>query len=648
MPAIAQSKRLVVTTMPGPRWEGALRASADAFKAAKPDVEVEILVSPYAEHYQRIGTSLTEDATDFDRHLFDPVLIGQSHPKLLPLTDLFESDPEWRDHYLAGVPEFFRGSWSWDGVPYSVVHDANCMMTWWRRDVFEELGLAEPATFEEILDNARALNERQANSGYMTCAARNAWFLGMTFTGMMHGFGGKWYENDLPDRFGRIFPDEGPGALLLNSEENLAAMRMLHEQAQTWNPASLNAQEFENVEAWLAFRSFEGAVLGRGDRRLAVDALRLPDRPVGHVCHPSKPVRGRGTGWGGVDTHALLNHDPAVESGTPDRVAATHDRSLTRVRGDRARDIAMVFQDYALYPHMSVRQNITFNLRNRRVESSEIDRRLRETAGMLGIERHLDSNPGQLSGGERQRIALGRALIRQPRVFLMDEPLSNLDLKLREAMRLEIGRLHDRLGITIIYVTHDQAEAMTLSTSVAIMNEGKLQQVDRPDVAYARPANTFVAKFIGSPSMNLFNAVFSDGVLRLAGGEGAVSIGACHGVGEGARVVAGVRPHELGFREPGQGTLPVRVSFTERLGRHNFVVCTPLPDASSLAAGDSIQVETPVDREYEAGTVAHLGPDPAAVKLFDAAGNSIVVPAPAAERGQAVPVLPSRRCRGGG
>jgi ABC-type glycerol-3-phosphate transport system substrate-binding protein len=250
MPAIAQSKRLVVTTMPGPRWEGALRASAAAFKAANPDVEVTILVSPYAEHYQRIGTSLAEDAADFDLHLFDPVLIGQSHPKLLPLTDLFDSDPEWRDYYLAGVPEFFRGSWSWDGVPYSVVHDANCMMTWWRKDIFEELGLAEPSTFEVILENARALNERQANSGYMTCAARNAWFLGMTYTGMMHGFGGKWYENDLPDRFGRIYPEVGSGKLLLNSEENLAAMRMLHEQAQIWNAASLNAQEFENAEAF--------------------------------------------------------------------------------------------------------------------------------------------------------------------------------------------------------------------------------------------------------------------------------------------------------------------------------------------------------------------------------------------------------------
>jgi ABC-type glycerol-3-phosphate transport system substrate-binding protein len=249
-PAIAQTKRLVVTTMPGPRWEGALRASATAYQAANPDVQVEILVSPYAEHYQRIGTSLAEDAADFDLHLFDPVLIGQSHPKLLGLKDLFDSDPEWRDYYLAGVPEFYRDSWSWEGMPYSVVHDANSMMTWWRTDVFDQLGLAEPATFEVILENARKLNENKANSGYMTCAARNAWFLGMTYTGMMHGFGGKWYENDEPGNFGRIYPGKGSGKLLLDSRENIATMTMLKDLAQVWNPASVNAQEFENAEAF--------------------------------------------------------------------------------------------------------------------------------------------------------------------------------------------------------------------------------------------------------------------------------------------------------------------------------------------------------------------------------------------------------------
>lgn len=248
--ARGQTQTLTVTTMPGPRWEGALTASARAYEAANPGVAVNILVSPYAEHYQRIGTSLMDDASDFDLHLFDPVLIGQSYPKLLPLTELFDADPEWRDYYLNGVPYAYRGSWDWDGVPYSVVHDANCMMTWWRSDVFAAQNLPEPVSFEQILENARALNAAQPDSGFMTCAGRTQWFLGMTFTGMMHAFGGKWYEKDEMDRFGRIDPEEGSGAVLLDSPEVLAAARMIKDLSGVWNQASLNALEFENAEAF--------------------------------------------------------------------------------------------------------------------------------------------------------------------------------------------------------------------------------------------------------------------------------------------------------------------------------------------------------------------------------------------------------------
>lgn len=248
--AIAETRRLVVTTMPGPRWEGALRASAAAYMARNPTVTVDILVSPYAEHYQRIGTSLIEDSSDFDAHLFDPVLIGQSHPKLEPLTDLFNSDPGWRDYYQNGVPYFYRGSWDWDGVPYAVVHDANCMMTWWRRDVFDSLGLAEPASFETILANAERLNAAKPNSGFMTCAGRTQWFLGMTFTGMMHAYGGRWYEHDTMEAFGRIDPARGSGPVLLDSPEVVAAAAMLKALSKVWNPASLNALEFENAEAF--------------------------------------------------------------------------------------------------------------------------------------------------------------------------------------------------------------------------------------------------------------------------------------------------------------------------------------------------------------------------------------------------------------
>lgn len=248
--AIAESKKLVVTTMPGPRWEMALKASAKAYMEKNKDVTIEVLVSPYAEHYQRIGTSLIEDSSDFDAHLFDPVLIGQSYPKLLPLKEHFDKDPEWRDYYLNGVPYFYRGSWDWDDVPYSIVHDANSMMTWWRKDVFDGLGLKEPATFEAILENAKALNGKKAGTGFMTCAARNAWFLGMTYTGMMWGFGGKWYENDAPERFGRLSKDKPPGKVTLDSPENIAAMTMLRDLSKVWNEASLNAQEFENAEAF--------------------------------------------------------------------------------------------------------------------------------------------------------------------------------------------------------------------------------------------------------------------------------------------------------------------------------------------------------------------------------------------------------------
>ncbi len=248
--AIAQTKKLVVTTMPGPRWEGALKASAAAYMAKNKEVAIDILVSPYAEHYQRIGTSLIEDSADFDAHLFDPVLIGQSYAKLEPLTALFDSDPGWREYYQNGVPYFYRGSWDWDKVPYAVVHDANCMMTWWRKDVFDQQGLAEPATFETILDNANKLNAAKPNSGFMTCAGRTQWFLGMTFTGMLHAFGGRWYENDEMDAFGRIDAAKGSGKVLLDSAEVVAAAKMLKDLSAVWNGASLNALEFENAEAF--------------------------------------------------------------------------------------------------------------------------------------------------------------------------------------------------------------------------------------------------------------------------------------------------------------------------------------------------------------------------------------------------------------
>ena len=178
------------------------------------------------------------------------------------------------------------------------------------------------------------------------------------------------------------------------------------------------------------------------------------------------------------------------------------DRDVTEL-SPRHRDIAMVFQSYALYPHMTVRQNLGYGLRVRRMPKAEAARRVEEVAGLLGLADMLERRPAQLSGGQRQRVAMGRAIVRSPLAFLMDEPLSNLDAKLRVGMRASLAQLHARLGVTTVYVTHDQIEAMTLGTRVAVMRDGTVQQVDTPQTLYRTPANLFVAAFIGSPSMNL-------------------------------------------------------------------------------------------------------------------------------------------------
>src|ERR671917_1570658 len=194
------------------------------------------------------------------------------------------------------------------------------------------------------------------------------------------------------------------------------------------------------------------------------------------------------------------------------------------------RDIAMVFQSYALYPHMSVYDNMAFGLKLRKVPRTEIDRRVKEAAEMLAIAQYLDRKPKALSGGQRQRVALGRAVVRNPAVFLMDEPLSNLDAKLRVQTRSEISKLHQRLGTTFIYVTHDQTEALTMGTRIAVMRDGILQQLDAPQILYDTPSNMFVAGFIGSPAMNFFEARLgrSDGGLAVDTGSFQVSVPPSH------------------------------------------------------------------------------------------------------------------------
>ncbi|WP_136442237.1 sn-glycerol-3-phosphate import ATP-binding protein UgpC [Pacificoceanicola onchidii] len=228
------------------------------------------------------------------------------------------------------------------------------------------------------------------------------------------------------------------------------------------------------------------------------------------------------------------------------------------------RDIAMVFQNYALYPHMSVRENMAYGLKIRKFAKDEIDRRVQEAADILEIGQYLDRKPRQLSGGQRQRVAMGRAIVRNPQVFLFDEPLSNLDAKLRVQMRLEIRKLQKRLGVTSIYVTHDQVEAMTLGDRLMVLNGGYVEQFGTPIELYDRPATLFVAGFIGSPSMNFLPATANSGTLTL--GNGATVSGAAHASGS---VTLGIRPEHLVRDENG----PVRISaqMFEQLGANTLV-----------------------------------------------------------------------------
>ena len=229
----------------------------------------------------------------------------------------------------------------------------------------------------------------------------------------------------------------------------------------------------------------------------------------------------------------------------------------------RDRDIAMVFQNYALYPHMTVYKNLAFGLRQRKTAKAEVDRRVTEVSAMLGLDELLGRRPAQLSGGQRQRVAMGRALVREPKAFLLDEPLSNLDAKLRVQMRAELKRLHQQLDITTIYVTHDQVEAMTLGDRLAVMSAGRLQQVGTPQDVYEKPANVFVAHFIGSPPMNLLRATVAEGGRAQAGD---LSVELPH-VPAGPCIV-GIRPDSLSLRgadDPGPA-LDFDIEVVEPLG----------------------------------------------------------------------------------
>jgi sn-glycerol 3-phosphate transport system ATP-binding protein/multiple sugar transport system ATP-binding protein len=296
-----------------------------------------------------------------------------------------------------------------------------------------------------------------------------------------------------------------------------------------------------------------------------------------------------------------------------------HDQKGVRPRD---RDIAMVFQSYALYPNMSAAQNMAFALDNAKVSKAETKRRVAEAAKILELEPLLDRKPGQMSGGQRQRVAMGRAIVRNPKVFCMDEPLSNLDAKLRVSTRSQIAGLQRRLGITTVYVTHDQVEAMTMGHRVAVLRDGRLQQVDTPERLYDHPVNTFVAAFIGSPAITLVESEVREGVARVHG----VSVPLDRAVAgrAGEKVVVGLRPESWHVVEtPAEGArdgggtsaLALSVELVESLGSESFVYGRPV---GADEGTDRVTVRLDKRTHLTVGDTVHVEPNRGEVHLFDA------------------------------
>ena len=281
----------------------------------------------------------------------------------------------------------------------------------------------------------------------------------------------------------------------------------------------------------------------------------------------------------------------------------------------RRRDVAMVFQNYALYPHLSVYENIGFALENKKVAKAERDRRIKDAASILGLTKLLGRKPQQLSGGQRQRVAMGRAIVREPSVFLMDEPLSNLDAKLRVQMRSEVLRIHESVGAATMYVTHDQTEAMTMGDRVAVLQGGVLQQYDTPRSLYDRPANVFVATFIGSPAMNLYEAALEAAGTLVLGSQRlelpadvATRVAACRG----SKVLVGIRPEDLTVSGSGSGRgadLVAEVRFVEVLGseQHVYFSIDATPAGAAVGAGAVV-----ADESAEASILLGSAPNGAA------------------------------------
>ena len=296
------------------------------------------------------------------------------------------------------------------------------------------------------------------------------------------------------------------------------------------------------------------------------------------------------------------------------------ERDVTHL-APRDRDIAMVFQSYALYPHMTVAENIGFHLKLKRVPKKEIAVRVAEAARLLDLTEYLDRKPAKLSGGQRQRVAMGRAIVRQPQVFLMDEPLSNLDAKLRVQTRTQVAALQRRLGVTTVYVTHDQVEAMTMGDRVAVMRDGLLLQCATPRELFTRPANVFVAGFIGSPSMNLVQGTLTEAGVELLGVTVPISAEQRAAV-TSDQVTVGVRPEGL---EPATTGIEVIVGAVEELGSDSFLYCSPTHAPNSdpaVVGGITLVARVEGLTQAKPDSTIHLAIDPGAVHLFDTASGA--------------------------
>ena len=320
-------------------------------------------------------------------------------------------------------------------------------------------------------------------------------------------------------------------------------------------------------------------------------------------------------GPSGCGKSTLLRMIAGLETITDGEIAI--DGRVINETHAKDRDIAMVFQNYALYPHMSVAENMAFGLKMRKFDRAEIERRVNEAAEVLGLTPYLQRKPAALSGGQRQRVAVGRAIVRQPKLFLFDEPLSNLDAKMRVTMRAELIRLHQRLKATMVYVTHDQVEAMSMGDRLVVLKDGLVQQIGAPLEIYHQPANQFVAGFIGSPAMNFMDCTIErrgEGLCAAADGF-AIALPPTDAVKAGDKVVLGIRPEDL--TEQVGGALSARVNFLEplggeviancSLGKHEIVV--RLSSRTTVRNGDALALSVDADR----------------VKLFDAANGKVLL-----------------------